>query len=141
MCALGVSLLVSRRVPTTAPSLKIAEPLEFRPVRTIVPYTLVMVFVVLAYGMVSTHDAGAAVSSITNGMNRYAFADPIYAWHRWSIFYYWTARHPYRDLLSGSWWGTILVLGPLGIATWGAFAVRASRRIAPLLGDAGRSPT
>lgn len=131
MCALGVYLLVSRRLTGSEPQQTAVEPLELRSVRTIVPYAVLMVLIVLAYGMVSTHDASGTISAIYHGVNRYAFADPIYSWRLWSSNYFWTAKHPYRDLLGGSWWGTILILGPLGIAAWGAFAVRASRRNAP----------
>jgi hypothetical protein len=128
MCALGVYLLVSRRLTRSVTHAKSVEPLELRSLRTIVPYAVLMVLVVFAYGVVSNHDASGAISAIYHGVNRYAFANPIYSWRQWSLNYFWTAKHPYRDLLGGSWWGTILVLGPLGVAAWGAFAVRASRR-------------
>jgi hypothetical protein len=141
MCALGVYLLVSRRPDASVPQLAICEPLELRSVRTIVPYTALMVLVVLAYGIVSIHDASATISVIYHGVNDYAFAHPIYSWRLWSTNYFWTAKHPYRDILGGSWWGTILVLGPLGIATWGGFAIRASRRSAPRHRDVGHEPT
>jgi len=80
--------------------------------------------------MVSSHDASAAITSIYQGVNHYAFSKSIYTWRHWRFYYYWTLKHPYRHLLSGSWWGTILVLGPLAIAAWGVFALHASRRIA-----------
>jgi hypothetical protein len=127
MCALGVYLLASRWPARAATHASVGEPLELRSIRTIVPYVALMVLVVIGYGAVATHDASALVSSITHGVNRYAFANPIFSWRRWSQYYFWTVRHPYRDILGGSWWGTILILGPLGIAIWGAFAVRASR--------------
>jgi hypothetical protein len=88
-----------------------------------------MVLVVLVYGGVSTHDPGTTISLIYHGVNRYAFARPIYTWRHWRIKLFWSVKHPYRYLDGGSWWGSILLLGPLGIAVWGAFADRASRRI------------
>jgi hypothetical protein len=123
MCALGLYLLVSRR-PAPVPRAMELEPLELRSLRTIAPYTVLMVLVVIVYGTVSTHDASATVSAVYHGVNRYAFAAPIFSWHLWSTHYFWTVKQPYRDLLRGSWWGTILLLGPLGIVTWGAFACR-----------------
>jgi hypothetical protein len=140
MCALGVYLLGSRWPARSVPSAKSVEPFALRSLRTIVPYSAILVLVVLAYGMVSTHDAVAAITSITNGVNRYAFAAPMYSWFHWTIVPFWTAKHPYRDLLSGSWWGTILVFGPLGIAAWGALAIRFSRRKAPSPGDVSAAP-
>jgi hypothetical protein len=130
MCALGVYLLVSSQCASKV-SPKELEPFELRSVRTIVPYTLLMIVIVIAYGMVSTHDVSAIVSSIYQGVNRYAFARPIYSWRRWRAIYFWTAQHPYRDIVGGSWWGTILLLGPLGIAAWSVFAMRLFRRGAP----------
>jgi hypothetical protein len=131
MCALGVYLLVSRRPANSVTQWTEVEPLELKSVRTIVPYGVLMVLIVVTYGMVSTHDASATVSAIYHGVNRYAFAAPIYSWRLWSTNYFWTAKQPLRDLVGGSWWGTILVLGPLGIAVWSAFAVRTCRRSAP----------
>jgi hypothetical protein len=127
MCALGVYLLASRAHDRSGSHTAVVQPLELRSIRTIAPYAVLMVLVVVGYGVVSIHDPTALVSSVTHGVNRYAFADPIFSWHRWSKIYFWTAKHPYRDILGGSWWGTILILGPLGIAIWGAFALRASR--------------
>jgi hypothetical protein len=131
MCALGIYLLLSRRTDRVAPHLKSAEPLAFPSLRAVVPYTVLLVLAVLVYGMVSSHDSEATISLIYRGVNHYAFAHPIYTWRHWRIWLYWTAKHPYRELLSGSWWGTILFLGPIGIAAWGAIAVRASRLTAP----------
>jgi hypothetical protein len=129
MCALGVYLMAPLRHTGSRSRSSVVEPLELRSIRTIVPYAVLMLLVVIGYGMVSGHDIGITISSIYHGVNRYAFAHPIFSWRRWSVFYFWTARHPYRDILGGSWWGTILILGPLGITIWGAFAVRASRRV------------
>jgi hypothetical protein len=130
MCALGVYLLVSRRPVRSALHAKPVAPLELPSLRTIVPYTALMVLVVFAYGMVSTHGVSVTIASIYHGVNRYAFTRPIYTWSHWRNNFYWAAKRPYRDLLGGSWWGTILLLGPLGIAAWGTFALRASRRTA-----------
>jgi hypothetical protein len=141
MCALGVYLMVSRRPERTVPQAESVEPLKLPSLRTIMPYTALMVLVVVVYGMVTSHDGSVAISSITHGVNHYAFAEPIYTWRHWKTYLYWTVRHPYRDLLSGSWWGTILVLGPLGIAAWGACAVRATRRDAPRDRGVDVSPT
>ena len=131
MCALGIYLLVSRRPERSGTQAKDLQPLELRSLRTIVPYTVLLVLVVLVYGMVSTHDAGGTIALIYHGVNRYAFAVPMYSWRFWTTHYFWTAKHPYRDILGGSWWGTILLLGPLSIAAWGAFAYRATRRESP----------
>ena len=126
MIALGIYLLLSRRFDSSAQHK--VKPLELRSVRTAVPYALLMVFVVFACGAVQTHNPSAIISSIYHGVNRYAFANPMYTWRRWSKIYFWTSANPYRNVLSGSWWGTILVLGPLDIVAWSAFAFRASRR-------------
>ena len=141
MCALGVYFMLSRSEPQTMLSAPPNEPLELRSVRTVVPYTAIMVLVVLAYGMVSTHDASAAITAIYHGVNHYAFSNSIYTWRHWRIYDYWTLKHPYRHLLNGSWWGTILVLGPLAIAAWGMFGLHASRRIAACDREAKRSST
>jgi hypothetical protein len=144
MCVLGVYLLLTRRLNHSAQHAKPLEPLELRSIRTTVPYAVLMVLVVIAYGMVPPHDAGAAISATYHGVNRYAFTKSIFSWRHWTLLHYWTTKHPYRDISVGSWWGSILVLGPLGIAAWGALALKASRRAAPRRGDvsddAGRSP-
>jgi hypothetical protein len=140
-CALGVYFMLSRSEPQTMLSAPPNEPLELRSVRTVVPYTAIMVLVVLAYGMVPTHDASAAITAIYHGVNHYAFSNSIYTWRHWRIYDYWTLKHPYRHLLNGSWWGTILVLGPLAIAAWGMFGLHASRRIAACDREAKRSST
>jgi hypothetical protein len=131
MCALGVYLLMSRRSARSVPLTKSVEPLKLLSLRTIVPYTVLMVLVVIAYGMVSGHDINVTIAAIYHGVNRYAFAHPIYTWSHWRNTLYWAAKRPSRELLGGSWWGTILLLGPIGIATWGALAFRASRPNAP----------
>jgi hypothetical protein len=141
MCALGVYLLGSRWPARSASEVGSVEPLALRSLRTLIPYTALMVLVVLAYGVVSRHDAVAAISSINHGVNRYAFVTPMYSWSRWAIVPYWTVKHPYRNLLSGSWWGTVLIYVPIGIAAWGAFALRFSRRNAPMSRDAIAAPT
>ena len=141
MCALGIYLLLSRPLPRSVRHVTAVEPFELNSLRTIFPYGVLLVFVVVAYGMVSTHDPGATVTSIYHGVNRYAFADPIYSWRHWSTDYYWTVAHPYLDIMGGSWWGTILLFGPIGIIAWGVFAVRASRRNAVLERDAREGPS
>jgi hypothetical protein len=127
MCGLGVYLLVSQRIEREGLLAVQSEPLQLRSIRTIVPYTVIMVLIVFAYGLVSTHDARPTIASITRGVNHYAFAHPIFSWHLWSKYYFWTTQHPYRDVLGGNWWGTILVLGPLGIALWSVFALHTDR--------------
>jgi hypothetical protein len=141
MCALGVYFLLSRRPTRSVPRAKSVEPLELPSLRTIAPYAVLMVLVVVAYGMASTHGASITISSIYHGVNRYAFAHPIYTWSHWKTTLYWAAKRPYRDLLNGSWWGTILLLGPLGIAAWGASALRASRRTARPQRELSDAPT
>jgi hypothetical protein len=140
MCALGVYLLASKKIDSSALRPMTIEPLELRSVRTIIPYLALMILVVFAYGAVSTHDAGITISLINQGVNRYAFSIPIYAWHHWYLHPYWTVKHPYLDLLSGKWWGTILVLGPLGIAAWGAFSVGATRPNPPRQRNGVKTP-
>jgi len=130
MCGLGIYLLIPKRERAVAP-MKSVEPLKLPALRTIVPYTVLMVLVVVVYGMVSGHDAIVTITLINHEVNHYAFAKSIYTWRHWRTWLYWTAKHPYKDILGGTWWGTILILGPLGIAAWGAFAFRASRRFAP----------
>jgi len=129
MCVLGVYLLMSRRFEGGPPH--VVEPLDLRSVRIVVPYAVLMVLIVIVSGAVLTKNTTGLISAIYHGVNRYAFNNPIYSWHRWSTIFFWKVHHPYRDISGGSWWGTILVLGPLGIAVWGAFAVRASRRNTP----------
>ena len=140
MCALGVYLLLSRRSARSVPHATSVEPLELPSLRTIAPYTVLTVLVVFAYGMVSGHDSGITISSIYHGVNRYAFARPIYTWSHWRNTLYWAAKHPSQELLGGSWWGTILILGPLGVAAWGASAFRASRRTARLQPELSDAP-
>ncbi len=130
MCVVGVYLLTSRRTVRRV-SREAVEPLELRSIRSIVPYTLLMLSVVFVYGMVSTHMERATISAIYHGINRYAFAHPIYSWRHWKLHYFWATTPPYPSLVSGSWWGTIIILGPLGIAVWSAFALRATSRSAP----------
>jgi hypothetical protein len=131
MCALGVYLLVSRRPVPAVPNAESVEPLKFPSLHTIAPYTVLMVIVVVVYGMVTSHDGSAAIASINHGVNRYAFSNSIFSWRHWKTSLYWKVRDPYRDILSGSWWGTILLLGPLGIAAWGTFAALSTRRNVP----------
>lgn len=141
MCGLGVYLLGSRWPVRSASKVQSVEPLALRSLRTLIPYTALMVLIVLAYGMVSTHDAVGAISSINHGVNRYAFVTPMYSWYHWTIVPYWTAKHPYRNLLSGSWWGTILILVPVGIAAWGTLALHLSRRNTRMSPEVTDAPT
>jgi hypothetical protein len=140
MCALAIFLLVPRQQGHSAFDMDTEIP-RLPSLRTVIPYGVVTVLVVLIYGAVSTHDASTTVAAIREGVNRYAFIHPIYSWHHWWKNYFWATSHPYREILSGNWWDSILILGPLGIATWGAFAFRASRRTELRIGDSGQSPT
>lgn len=128
MCALGIYFLVSQNRNDSVANHDSLEAHHVGSVRTIAPYTFLMVLAVVVYGMVSAHGAGVTISSINRGVSHYAFADSIYTWRHWKTYLDWTVRRPYRHILGGSWWGTMLILGPLGIAAWGAMALRVSSR-------------
>jgi len=61
---------------------------------------------------------------IDTGAGKYAFAKSIFNAKVWKSTYFFTMRDPWRDLVSDTWWGSILILGPLPIFLWGIAAVR-----------------
>lgn len=127
MCILGIYVLVSKRTVPSEEEVTEIAPLKLRSIRLAVPYLVTLLAVTISYGFISFRSPRELIHSIYVGVNHYAFVLPIYSWRHWSTAYYWTAKTPYRDVLYGNWWSSILVLGPLYIALWGYFTLRSDR--------------
>jgi hypothetical protein len=124
MCIFGLYLLVSRTSPQYAPSEVPLQPLELSAIRTCIPYISAIVVATVVYSFSLNDNLAAMYASIDAGIQKYGFVHPIFEASNWSHALYFTTQSPWLALASGTWWGSILVLGPLFIVTWGVFACR-----------------
>jgi hypothetical protein len=124
MCSLGFYLLVSRTSPHYTAEEGQLQPLGLRAIRTCIPYVTIMVIATVAYSLYTTHGPGALYATLDARVGQYAFLHPIFDARHWSRFFDFTTKSPWNALMSGAWWGSILVLGPLLIALWGVLASR-----------------
>jgi hypothetical protein len=124
MCCFGLYLLLSRTRPAYALEEGELEPLRLRAIRTCIPYVAAMVVATTVYSFYRTVKLNAIYVTLDADVQKYAFIRPIFNANVWSNSLYFTTRSPWNDLVSGSWWGSILILGPLLIALWGVFACR-----------------
>jgi hypothetical protein len=139
MCCFGLYLLLSRPTSQYAPQESELNPMRLRAVRTCVPYVAVMVIATTVFSFLRNDNLGAMYVTLNADVQRYGFVHPIFSASYWSKTLYFTTLRPWNDLVSGTWWGSILILGPLLIALWGVFACRQfSRRDAVIRRDASR---
>jgi hypothetical protein len=124
MCCFGLYLLLSRTTPKYATEESHVQPLELRAVRTCIPYVASMVIVTVVFSFSTNDNLRAMYAALDTGARKYAFLHPIFNANYWSNALFFTVRSPWNDLVSGTWWGSILVLGPLLIVAWGVFACR-----------------
>jgi hypothetical protein len=141
MCCFGLYLLVSRTTPKYAPEEKHLQPLGLRAIRTCIPYVTAIVTATVVYSLYTNDNLSSMYATLQVGVQKYGFIHPIFNASYWSDAYYFTARSPWNDLMSGTWWGSILVLGPLLIALWGVLACRhfSSSDAVVVRPDAGQS--
>jgi len=123
-CAFGIYLLVSRVTPRYAPDEQTLQPLELRAIRTCIPYIVTMVIAAVVYGLYVNHNLGAMYATIDAGVGKYGFVHPIFNGFYWSDILFFTTRTPWTAFVSGTWWGSILIIGPLLIIWWGVRACR-----------------
>jgi hypothetical protein len=141
MCCFGLYLLLSRTIPKYAPEERRLEPLGLPAIRTVIPYVVAMGSATIVYSFYSIPSASAMFATVDAGMRKYAFSHQIFFTSYWSKSFYFTTKSPWNALDSGSWWGSILVVGPLLIAIWGVFACRHfSQSDAILKRDTGGQP-
>ncbi len=124
MCCFGLYLLVSRTTPQYAPEESHLHPLGLRAVRTCIPYVATMTIATVVYSFYTNHHLAAMYATLQASIRNYGFVRPIFNVNYWSSAYFFTARAPWNYLASGTWWGSILFLGPLLIVLWGVFACR-----------------
>jgi hypothetical protein len=124
MCCLGIYLLVSRTTPLYAREESTLQPLGLRAVRTCIPYVASVVIAMVVYSVYSDHNLRTMYATIDAGVGKYGFLHPIFNARYWSHALYFTTQSPSTDLVPGTWWGSILVLGPLLIVVWGLFYYR-----------------
>ena len=124
MCVFGLYLLVSRRTPKYAPEASHLQPLGLRAIRTCIPYVVAIVTAMVVYSLYTLHNFVTMYPVLDAGVRKYAFVHPIFNTYYWSESFFFTTRSPWSALASGTWWGSILILGPLLIVLWGVFACR-----------------
>jgi len=124
MCVFGLYLLVSRRTPKYAPEASHLQPLGLRAIRTCIPYVVAIVTAMVVYSFYTLHNFVTMYPVLDAGVRKYAFVHPIFNTYYWSEAFFFTTRSPWSALASGTWWGSILILGPLLIVLWGVFACR-----------------
>jgi hypothetical protein len=124
MCCFGLYLLVSRTRPQYAPDESDLQPLGLRAIRTCIPYVAAVVIAMIAYSFYTVTNFPAMYARIDADVLKYAFLHQIFNSNDWTQGINFTTRSPWNELMSGTWWGTILVLGPLLIVLWGLFASR-----------------
>ena len=124
MCCFGLYLLLSRTTPKYSVEESRMQPLELRAIRTSIPYVAILVLATLVYSVYTYGNLGAMYATLDVGIRRYGFIHPIFNPIHWTHALYFTTKHPWRYLGSGTWWGSILILGPLLIALWGVLSFR-----------------
>ena len=124
MCVFGLYLLVSRMTPKYAPEASHLQPLGLRAIRTCIPYVVAIVTAMVVYSLYTLHNFVTMYPVLDAGVRKYAFVHPIFNTYYWSEAFFFTTRSPWSALASGTWWGSILILGPLLIVLWGVFACR-----------------
>jgi hypothetical protein len=124
MCCFGLYLLLSRTTPRYELEESELEPLRLRAVRTCIPYVAAIVTTAVVFSFSTKDKLRAMYVTLDADVQKYGFVHPIFIASIWSNTLYFTTRYPWRFLESGSWWGSILILGPLLIVAWGVFACR-----------------
>jgi hypothetical protein len=123
MCALALYLLTSKWRATPSEMGLQVNPVELRATKVCVPYVALLIVTVLTYSIEPTHVKRALVGAVQKGLTHYAFLRSIYSWSTWQQVL-WTVTTPYKDVQGGTWWGTIIVIGPILILLWSYFALR-----------------
>lgn len=129
MCALALYLLTSTWRPALSDEGLMREPLELRATRVCVPYAALLIVVVLTYLVEPTHVKKALIGVVQSGFAHYAFLRSIYSWFTWHRILFWSVSKPYKDVLCGAWWGSIIVIGPILILLWCFLALRGQRSL------------
>jgi hypothetical protein len=124
MCFFGLYLLISRTTPRYASGVSQMHPLELRAIRTCIPYVVAVVIVMAVYSLYTDHNPLAMYATLNMGVNKYAFVHQVFRSRFWAEAFYFKSRKPWNALASGTWWGSILVLGPVLFALWGWSAFR-----------------
>ena len=83
----------------------------------------------VVYSVYRDNNLAAMFATLDAGVRKYGFIRPIFNTSYWSNAYYFTTRTPWNYLVSGTWWGSILVLGPLLIVVWGVVVCRHFSRL------------
>ena len=123
MCALALYLLMSKWRAEPSPEGVLLEPSQLRSTRVFVPYAAMLIVAVLTYLVEPTHVKKALIGVVQSGLAHYGFQRTIYSWFTWHKVLYWTVTSPYKDVLGGAWWGSVIVFAPILIALWCYFAL------------------
>jgi hypothetical protein len=124
MCALALYLLMSRWRATPTKEGMLVDPIELRATKVCVVYAALLVTAVTAYWLEPTHVEKHLVGVVQTGLTHYAFLRTIYTWTNWQSTLFWTVSTPYKYVLGGAWWGSIIVVGPVLILLWSYLALR-----------------
>jgi len=123
MCTVALYLLMSKwRAAPSREGLQL-EPLELQSTGVCIPYVALLILTVVTYWIEPTHVKKALIGVVQSGFTHYAFLRSIYSWWTWHRVLFWTHRMPYKDVLGGAWWGSIIVLGPILILYWSYVAL------------------
>ncbi len=124
MCCFGLYLLVSRTTPKYALEESHLQPLGLRAIRTCIPYITAMVIATVVYSVYTNDHINSMYATLDAGVRKYGFLHPIFNTSYWQNVHYFTIRSPWNAFISGTWWGSILILGPLLMTLWGVLACR-----------------
>ena len=127
MCAVALYLLMSKWRATVSEEGALLNPMELRATRICVPYVALLIAAVVTYSLEPTHVQNALIGIVQSGIKHYAFLRTIYSWSTWHGNLFWTVSAPYKDVLGGAWWGSVIVVGPALILLWSYFALRGLR--------------
>jgi hypothetical protein len=127
MCALALYLLTSKWRATPSKEGVLLNPLGLHATRACIPYAALMIAAVVTYSLEPTHVKKALIGVVQSGLTHYAFLRSIYSWSTWHRILFWTTSAPYKAVLGGAWWGSIIVVGPILILLWSYFALRGHR--------------
>jgi hypothetical protein len=122
LCCFGIYLLVSRTKPKFASQEASLQPLELRAIRTSIPYVAAMVAATATYSLYTNHRLSSMYALVDAGVQKYGFTKIVFSGRYWSSNFYFTTQSPWRDLVPGTWWGSVLILGPILILLWGVYA-------------------
>jgi hypothetical protein len=124
LCALALYLLTSKWRFTPSTEVLNLHPLKLRATWVCIPFVALLIVAVVTYLLEPTHVKKALIAVVQRGFTHYSLLRPIYSWVTWHRYLFWSVTMPYKDLVGGAWWGSIIVIGPILIVLWTYLALR-----------------